>query len=130
MPELPEVETTRRGILPALQNHRILHVIVRNHGLRWPIAHDFVAHLSGQHVVDVKRRAKYLLIQLEQGTIIWHLGMSGSLRILPAHLPPRPHDHVDVILASGQLLRFNDPRRFGCAIWSADPFNHALLKDL
>jgi formamidopyrimidine-DNA glycosylase len=130
MPELPEVETTRRGILPALQNKRIVAVQVRNHGLRWPIAPDFSARLTGQQVLDVQRRAKYLLIQLGQGSVIWHLGMSGSLRILPAHLPPRAHDHVDVVLDNDMLLRFNDPRRFGCAIWTDTPLEHALLREL
>lgn len=130
MPELPEVETTRRGILPALQNHRIAHVIVRNRGLRWPIAADFAAQLIGQKISNVQRRAKYLLIQLERGTVIWHLGMSGSLRILPAHVPHRAHDHVDVILETGHLLRFNDPRRFGCAIWTDDVEHHKLLQAL
>ncbi len=130
MPELPEVETTWRGILPALQNQHIVNVVVRNHSLRWPIAADFTARLIGQGIKDVQRRGKYLLIQLQTGSVIWHLGMSGSLRILPAHVPPRPHDHVDVILDNDKLLRFNDPRRFGCAIWTDDPLQHQLLKNL
>lgn len=130
MPELPEVETTRRGILAALKDQRITQVIVRDPRLRWPIAADFASRLTGQRVTDVQRRAKYLLIELEQGTVIWHLGMSGSLRVLPGHVPPRGHDHVDLVLSSGQVLRFNDPRRFGCALWSEAPYAHALLKSL
>jgi formamidopyrimidine-DNA glycosylase len=130
MPELPEVETTRRGILPTLQNHRITQVIVRNRHLRWPIAPDFAERLTGQRVIDVQRRAKYLLIVLERGTVIWHLGMSGSLRILPPHVLPRAHDHLDVVLDNEKLLRFNDPRRFGCAIWTDDVEHHKLLKAL
>ena len=131
MPELPEVETTRRGILPALKNQQITKVIVRDSRLRWPIAPDFATCLVGQQVTNVQRRAKYLLIELQQGTVIWHLGMSGSLRILPVHVPPLAHDHVDVIVESGKMLRFNDPRRFGCALWTADdPQQHELLKQL
>lgn len=131
MPELPEVETTRRGILPVLQHQRIVDVIVRNPRLRWPIAADFASRLRGQRIRDVQRRAKYLLIELERGTVIWHLGMSGSLRILPADVPPRGHDHVDVVLSSGRVLRFNDPRRFGCAVWTEhDAQTHDLLKEL
>lgn len=130
MPELPEVETTRRGLLPALTNRRIKNVQVRNIHLRWPVAADFAMRLQGETILDVQRRAKYLLIQLRQGYVIWHLGMSGSLRVLPAHVPPRMHDHVDVLLDDNHLLRFNDPRRFGCVIWSADPYQHKLLKNL
>jgi len=130
MPELPEVETTRRGILPALQNQQITEVVVRNRNLRWPIAANFVSQLVGQRIIDVQRRAKYLLIVLERGTVIWHLGMSGSLRILPAHIPARAHDHVDLVLDNDKRLRFNDPRRFGCAIWTDDVENHKLLSAL
>ncbi|MES1191213.1 MAG: bifunctional DNA-formamidopyrimidine glycosylase/DNA-(apurinic or apyrimidinic site) lyase [Steroidobacter sp.] len=130
MPELPEVETTRRGLLPALQGRRIVDVRVRDARLRWPVSADFAERLRGEVILDVQRRAKYLLIQLQQGHVIWHLGMSGSLRILPAHVPPRAHDHVDVLLDNERVLRFNDPRRFGCVIWSDEPLQHELLKDL
>jgi formamidopyrimidine-DNA glycosylase len=131
MPELPEVETTRRGILPVLQNQRIAQVTVRNARLRWPVQPDFARRLSGQKILDVQRRAKYLLISLERGTVLWHLGMSGSLRVLPAAAKPQLHDHIDVLLGSGRLLRFNDPRRFGCALWTAnDPATHELIVHL
>lgn len=131
MPELPEVETTRRGILPVLKNQRITKVLVRDARLRWPVAPDFARRLTGQRVVDVQRRAKYLLIQLERGTVIWHLGMSGSLRVLPEGAIPQTHDHIDLLLDSGRLLRFNDPRRFGCALWTGnDPEQHELIAHL
>ena len=130
MPELPEVETTRRGLLPALKNQRITSVHVRDARLRWPVGAEFSTRLQGQCIIEVQRRAKYLLIKLERGYVIWHLGMSGSLRVLPSHVPPRPHDHVDVVLDNKTLLRFNDPRRFGCVLWSDDPSQHELLKHL
>ena len=131
MPELPEVETTRRGILPVLKNQLITQVVVRETRLRWPVAPDFVERLMGQEILEVQRRAKYLLIQLKQGTVIWHLGMSGSLRVLAAGAPAQLHDHIDVVLSSGRLLRFNDPRRFGCALWTGgDPHQHELIEHL
>jgi len=130
MPELPEVEITRRGLLPALKNRRIVDVVIRDARLRWPVDADFVSHLRGQLVVDVDRRAKYLLIKLQEGFAVWHLGMSGSLRIVPSHVPARLHDHVDLVLDDGKTLRFNDPRRFGCVFWSDHPLQHKLLKNL
>lgn len=131
MPELPEVETTRRGILPVLKNQSIAQVVVRDARLRWPVASDFARRLTGQKILDVERRAKYLLIRLSNGTVIWHLGMSGSLRVLAVGTPPQLHDHIDVVLGSGRLLRFNDPRRFGCALWtSEDPQQHELIAHL
>jgi len=130
MPELPEVETTRRGLLPALKDHRIVDVVVRNARLRWLVDGDFASRLRGQMIIDVERRAKYLLIKLGEGFVVWHLGMSGSLRIVPAHVPMRPHDHIDVLLDDGRVLRFNDPRRFGCVFWTNEPLQHKLLKRL
>jgi formamidopyrimidine-DNA glycosylase len=131
MPELPEVETTRRGILPVLKNQQITHVTVRDARLRWPVAPEFAERLTGQRILDVHRRAKYLLIELERGTVIWHLGMSGSLRVLQSGTQPQLHDHIDVVLASGRLLRFNDPRRFGCVLWTGeDPRRHDLIAHL
>ncbi|MEQ8484765.1 MAG: bifunctional DNA-formamidopyrimidine glycosylase/DNA-(apurinic or apyrimidinic site) lyase [Pseudomonadales bacterium] len=111
MPELPEVETTRRGIAPHLVGRRLTGWQVRNAALRWPVVLPEL--LRGQPVIDVGRRAKYLLIGLPAGALIVHLGMSGSLRVLPAGTPPLKHDHVDLEFDSGSLLRFNDPRRFG-----------------
>jgi formamidopyrimidine-DNA glycosylase len=131
MPELPEVETTRCGILPVLKNQRITKVVVRDARLRWPVPPEFAERLTGQRIRDVHRRAKYLLIELERGTVIWHLGMSGSLRVLQCGAIPQLHDHIDVELGSGRLLRFNDPRRFGCALWTGDdPNEHELIAHL
>lgn len=131
MPELPEVETTRRGIAPALLNRRVLRAIVRERRLRWPIASSFEAGVRDQTVRKVERRAKYILIGFDTGTLILHLGMSGSLALLAAGAPPKLHDHWDLVLDSGRLLRFHDPRRFGSLHWTAnDPALHPLLKRL
>lgn len=134
MPELPEVETTLRGIQPALLGRRIVEVIVRNPALRWPVGTD-VNQASGRQVRRCWRRAKYLLIELEAGTpaggLLLHLGMSGSLRICPADEEPRKHDHVDVVLNDGFCLRFHDPRRFGAfQWWNAPAERHGLLAGL
>jgi formamidopyrimidine-DNA glycosylase len=105
--------------------------VLRERRLRWPVDARLVRELPGQRVVDVRRRAKYLLIELERGTLIAHLGMSGSLRVLPPATPLLTHDHYDLVLDSGKCLRFNDPRRFGSLLWvTGDPGAHALLKDL
>src|SRR5690606_7982798 len=129
MPELPEVETTRRGIEPHLIGQRVSRVIVRERRLRWPIPEDLDVRLSGQRIEAVERRAKYLLIKAQAGTLIAHLGMSGSLRLVDGELPAEQHEHVDILLESGMALRYTDPRRFGALLWSADPLNHALLGD-
>jgi len=131
MPELPEVETTRRGIEPWLVGRRIETLTVREWRLRWRVPRGLPAKLGGARVRTVGRRAKYLLIGTDAGTLIWHLGMSGSLRVLDADSPPLAHDHVDLVLDSGKCLRFNDPRRFGCLLFTADePARHKLLKGL
>ena len=130
MPELPEVETTRRGIAPHLVGQRVSRVVVRDRRLRWPIPDDLDVRLSGQRIEAVERRAKYLLIQAEVGTLIAHLGMSGSLRLVPAELPPAKHEHVDIVLESGMALRYTDPRRFGALLWSEAPLSHVLLASL
>jgi len=131
VPELPEVETTRRGIAPALLERRVLEAIVRDRRLRWPIQADFESAVKNQTVRKVGRRAKYLTIEFDAGTLILHLGMSGSLRMLREGVPPEPHDHWDLRLDSGWLLRFHDPRRFGSLHWTAeDPAQHRLLKKL
>src|SRR5690606_26311530 len=127
MPELPEVETTRRGIEPFLIGQRVRRVVVRERRLRWPIPDDLDVRLSGQRIERVERRAKYLLIGAECGTLIAHLGMSGSLRLVEADTPVLKHEHVDIELESGLALRYTDPRRFGALLWSDDPLNHALL---
>src|SRR5690554_2094527 len=130
MPELPEVETTRRGIEPHLLNQQVERVVVRNGRLRWPVPEDLDVRLSGQRIRKVERRAKYLLIGADAGTLICHLGMSGSLRLVPAGTTPEKHDHVDIELASGLLLRYTDPRRFGAMLWSHAPLSHRLLASL
>src|SRR5450830_923724 len=121
MPELPEVETTRRGIAPHLEGQRVSRVVVRERRLRWPIPEDLDVRLSGQRIVLVERRAKYLLINAEVGTLISHLGMSGNLRLVEVGLPAAKHEHVDIELESGLALRYTDPRRFGAMLWSLDP---------
>lgn len=120
MPELPEVETSRRGIEPHLVGETILHAVVRNGRLRWPVSQEIHA-LSDQPVLSVQRRAKYLLLELPTGWIIIHLGMSGSLRVLPEEIPAAKHDHVDLVMSNGKVLRYTDPRRFGAWLWSVDP---------
>jgi formamidopyrimidine-DNA glycosylase len=131
MPELPEVETTRRGIAPALIGRRIVAAVVRDRRLRWPIDKHVEASVKGQTVRAVERRGKYILIKLHTGALIVHLGMSGSLRVLESDVPPRPHDHWDLVLDSGKVLRFHDPRRFGSLHWTTDdPNAHKLLAKL
>jgi len=130
MPELPEVETTLRGIEPHLLNQRVARVIVRDRRLRWPVP-DAVSKAEGQCFTSLRRRGKYLLLNLEQGGLIIHLGMSGSLRILEQPLSPGKHDHVDVELDNGVCLRFNDPRRFGAFLWVDGTMeSHELLRNL
>jgi len=127
MPELPEVETTLKGIEPHLKNQTIAQVLVRNPGLRWPVP-TTVARAQGQKILRLTRRAKYLLIELSRGGLILHLGMSGSLRILTEFQPPQKHDHIDLVLKNGVCMRFNDPRRFGAFLWTDKPFDdHPLL---
>ena len=130
MPELPEVETTLRGIEPHLDQQRISKVIVRDPRLRWPVP-DAVFKAEGQRIIKLSRRAKYLLIELEQGGLILHLGMSGSLRVLLEDQSAEKHDHVDIELDNGVRLRFNDPRRFGAFLWADGDFQeHELLQKL
>ena len=131
MPELPEVETTRRGIAPLLSGHRVTSVAIREARLRWPISQALARELPGQLVHGVSRRAKFLLIESPVGHLILHLGMSGSLRVVARDLPPEKHDHLDVVMDDGRCLRLRDPRRFGAALWTThDPLDHPLLKHL
>jgi formamidopyrimidine-DNA glycosylase len=131
MPELPEVETARRGIAPHLLGQRVAKVVVRDKRLRWPVPATLVKTLPGQVIRAVERRAKYLLIKTDAGTVLLHLGMSGSLRVVPCATPPQKWDHVDIALASGQCLRLRDPRRFGAMLWTTgDPARHKLLRAL
>ena len=135
MPELPEVETTRAGLAPHLVGRRVMGAKLRRADLRWPIAAEIQALLPGQRILAVRRRAKYLLLDTAAGSALLHLGMSGSLRVLPAGTPVRAHDHVDLLLDAepghgGRVLRFNDPRRFGCLLWQAPGQTHPLLATL
>lgn len=131
MPELPEVETTRRGIAPHVQGRRVRAVHVRQGQLRWPVPDALARDLPGQSIESVARRAKYLLLTTLRGTVIIHLGMSGSLRIVPADAPPGPHDHLDIVFDDGRALRLRDPRRFGAVLWTRDaPAAHPRLSAL
>ena len=130
MPELPEVETTRRGLAPHLEGKRIRDVVLRRPDLRWPIPPEIKQALPGQRIAAVRRRAKYLLLDTDAGSALLHLGMTGSLRVLPASTPLNPHDHVDFALSSGRVMRFNDPRRFGCLLWQPAGETHELLQAL
>jgi formamidopyrimidine-DNA glycosylase len=131
MPELPEVETTRRGIAPTLEDKRVLQMVVRERRLRWPIPADFESRIESHTVRKVERRAKYILLRFDAGTVILHLGMSGSLRVLRSGVVPLPHDHWDMVVEGGALLRFHDPRRFGSLHWTEDdPDAHPLLARL
>ena len=129
MPELPEVETTRRGISPHVLGRKVQNVVVRESRLRWPVPEQLGAELSGARITAVNRRAKYLLVQTDGGILMVHLGMSGSLRIMPADTPPLFHDHIDVVLDDGNCLRYHDPRRFGSFHWLESPA-HPLLDHL
>ena len=119
MPELPEVETTLKGIKPYISGQKIIRLIVRQESLRWPVTPQMPSIVEQQTVIEVSRRAKYLIIQLSQGSILVHLGMSGSLRIAETSMEWRKHDHIELQLANGATLRYHDPRRFGCWLWSA-----------
>lgn len=127
MPELPEVETTANGIRPHLQNQYIERIIIRERRLRWPVS-QAIDQLTGQRINDVYRRGKYILMSVDQGTMLWHLGMSGSMRVSPVNSPVQKHEHVEMQLGSGQALKFRDPRRFGSLLFtSGDPLEHHLL---
>lgn len=117
MPELPEVETTRRGIQPYCEGRRVTGVVIRDRRLRWPVSDDLPALLTGQRVLRVERRAKYLLLHTDAGVLLIHLGMSGSLRVLLEPLHAAKHDHIDLCLEGDVILRYNDPRRFGSFQW-------------
>ena len=130
MPELPEVETSRRGIEPHIIGTRVERVIVRNRGLRWPVSKTVDRKLLGETIMSVTRRAKYLLINTDSGSAILHLGMSGSVYIVDRDTPAGVHDHVDIDFDSGKTMRFRDPRRFGSLHWSKAPLQHKLLKSL
>lgn len=131
MPELPEVETTVRGLAPHVEGLVIQKLVIRQPQLRWPVPEGLAATLHDLSIKSVGRRAKYILFSTGQGTIIVHLGMSGSLRILAMNTPAEKHDHADWIFSNDTVMRFRDPRRFGAILWTEDsPEKHVLLKDL
>jgi formamidopyrimidine-DNA glycosylase len=133
MPELPEVETVRRGIFDTVVHHTIVQVFIRDYRLRWPICEDLPKKLINATVFDIQRRSKYLLFLTQKGTLIMHLGMSGRVHLFPASSAPLPkrHDHVDILFSNGWLLRYTDPRRFGSLLWTEQPAGqHKLLRHL
>lgn len=131
MPELPEVETVVRGLTPQLIGKKVSTVHVRQPKLRWPIEKDLPQKICKQTILSMSRRAKYLLIEFKTGTLLIHLGMSGRLYLVDYTKSPEKHDHVDVVLNDKRILRFTDPRRFGCMLWLAGEINeHFLLKNL
>jgi formamidopyrimidine-DNA glycosylase len=130
MPELPEVETSRRGISPYLVGETIENLDIRERRLRWPVSRDVDTHLPGARVTSVERRAKYLLLNTTHGTAIIHLGMSGSVYIVDRGTPAGVHEHFDLNLGSGRALRYRDPRRFGSLHWTENAARHWLLREL
>ena len=137
MPELPEVEVTRRGVAPHLEGRIVEQVVFRREGLRWPFPAHLATSLVGQRIAQVRRRGKYLLIGFDSGELIIHLGMSGHLRVLAPGIEPKKHDHFDLVVNDGvqsQVLRLHDPRRFGAVLWHAhddgDIAQHVLLRGL
>ena len=129
MPELPEVEVSRLGITPHLKGHTIKFITVRQPKLRWAVP-DELQRLVGEKILSVSRRAKYLLIETTKGSAIVHLGMSGSLRVLDAFIEPNKHDHVDLVLSNGKVLRYNDPRRFGAWLYQEPQADHQVFSYL
>lgn len=130
MPELPEVEVCRQGITPHLLNQTVVDVVVRNPKMRWPIT-DTIDEMCQQKIIEISRRAKYLLLKTVKGTLMLHLGMSGTIRVIPKNSAVSKHDHFDLVLTSGMALRLNDPRRFGAVLWITDNVNeHPLLVKL
>lgn len=117
MPELPEVETTRKGIEPKTHQQTITKLVIRNPNLRWPVDTNLIDRLPGLQILEVGRRGKYLLLKTLKGTLLIHLGMSGNLRVLPIGTAVQKHDHIDLEFDNGFLLRLNDPRRFGAVLW-------------
>lgn len=130
MPELPEVETSRRGIAPWVEQRRVEGIVIRERRLRWPIPEYFEDRFTGQVVSSLRRRAKYLLFDTDVGTAILHFGMSGSVRIIDPDEPAGKHDHFDIRFDNGKALRYRDPRRFGSLLWTENSADHPLLVNL
>ena len=131
MPELPEVETTRRSVAPQVEGRRVVRVLVRNGDLREPVPPELQAELPGRVIERVERRGKYLLLRCGDRAALVHLGMSGYLAVVPGGTTVEKHDHLDIVLEDGNILRFNDPRRFGLVLWEqGDPLQHPLLASI
>ena len=131
MPELPEVETTRKGISPYCEQQTVAKVTVRQPKLRWPVPDNLAELIEGRTIHGIQRRAKYLLLAFDNGTLMIHLGMSGSLRVMLQPEPPQKHDHVDITLVTGHTLRYHDPRKFGGFVWTEQPVaQHKLISHL
>lgn len=131
MPELPEVETSCRGIAPYIEAHTFKHVIIRHAQLRWRVSDTLVTDIQGAYLKKVSRRGKYLLLNTDKGTLLIHLGMSGNLRIMSTCQEAGKHDHIDFVFDNNSVLRFNDTRRFGAVLWTTEPISeHKLLKHL
>jgi len=131
MPELPEVETTRRGIKPYIEKQFVAEIIVRQPKLRWPIPPE-IQQMVGQKISAVERRGKYILLKTTtNGTVLMHLGMSGSLRVVDAGSSPQKHDHIDIVFQNNKAIRLRDPRRFGAVLWTTqNPLKHKLIRSL
>jgi formamidopyrimidine-DNA glycosylase len=130
MPELPEVEITKQGLLPLI-NQTVKSVAIRNSAMRWPIPMHLPETLANQKLLTLSRRAKYIQLGFENGTLLVHLGMSGSISLLDRNYPPEKHDHFDILFQGGQIMRLNDPRRFGAVLWAGlNPASHPLLLNL
>lgn len=130
MPELPEVEITRQGLLP-LQGQTVANVIIRTPALRWPVPAEIAKNLPGQHLTKLTRRAKYIVAHFTSGSLILHLGMSGRISLLEQDETPQKHDHFDIRFRNGCILRLRDPRRFGAVLWTENnPDQHPLLRNL
>ena len=131
MPELPEIETIKRGIIPHCCSQLIVKVFLYEIRLRWPVEKYLPELLAKQKIEDITRRSKYILFTLKNGILIWHMGMTGTLRLVAQDTPRKKHDHIDMVLGSGKILRFNDPRRFGALLWTDQPIDlHPLFVHL
>ena len=131
MPELPEVETTLRGIEPHIVGETVNKVTIRTDKLRWPIPTEIKRLLKGKEILSVERRAKYIFINTDIGSLIIHLGMTGSLRVIDRNTPIQKHEHIDVLFNNGQVMRYKDARKFGCFLWTKDsPHQHNLITRL
>ncbi len=131
MPELPEVESICRSLAPVIEGRRVREVVVRERRLRRPLSPRLPRYLKGKTFQGIRRRAKYLLLEVGEGTLLVHLGMSGSLQFVAAGTPPQAHDHLDIVLDDGACLRYRDPRRFGSLLWlRGPPERHPLLADI